>query len=714
MPQKKYFNSTDARNLINHFGFALFPIHGIVDGKCTCGVSDCANPGKHPATNDGFKSATKDIAKLAELWDGRKGLNVGIATGTISGIFVIDIDGEQGEKDLAQLGIDIPETLCAKTGRGRHLFFKYPEGCSNVRTRRGVIGERVDVRGDGGYVAGAGSNHYSGSTYQWDNPLVEPAACPKALLDIVTKDTAPREIMAQPEINKPRLHINNVWQEPDVIDMLSYISPDCGYDEWIQLGMAIQAEGFGFHVWDNWSKGSDKYPKSGTYTHWKSFKPHGGVSFGTLVKKAQDAGWGQKVSKGALVIPRSVVEKEILQNKNAISATDIMNIDLESIPPREFLYSNIVGRKYVTMIVAPPGAGKSILTLSMGISAASGKPWGKWSTPQEMPINVWVYNNEEGFDELRRRLKAIMLDMGIKKEDISGKLYIDSGEHRAISVAGLDREDNVIFTPDYQALKEEVMSRKIDLLIIDPFAETYSINENNNDQIKHVTGLYRKIAVDCNCAVLLVHHTRKGMEGNAGTQAGNADMARGGGAQIGVVRRAFTLTHMDDKEAKKLGVPKEEKRWYIRMDDAKSNITAPADVITWLRLKSVRLGNATKLFSEGDSVGVLNHIEADEIISKFAGLNGQEDDKLIEEVARYMQQKRLDEVNVLDVAKHICGLAVFPYKERTMKDKIITAIENSPTHVPIMAEGVLAFISMCEEKRERNVRVIIREIDDES
>lgn len=75
---------------------------------------------------------------------------------------------------------------------------------------------------------------------------------------------------------------------------LAFISPDLGYDEWIQVGMAIHAalgEG-GFAVWDYWSAKGSKYAGGKAMaSHWKSFKPGGRVTAGTLFKLAKDHGY---------------------------------------------------------------------------------------------------------------------------------------------------------------------------------------------------------------------------------------------------------------------------------------------------------------------------------------------------------------------------------------------------------------------------------------
>lgn len=74
---------------------------------------------------------------------------------------------------------------------------------------------------------------------------------------------------------------------------LAFVSPDCGYDEWIRIGMAIHAElgEAGLCVWEAWSAKSDKFPGNRELaTHWKSFRP-GAVTGATLYGLATAAGW---------------------------------------------------------------------------------------------------------------------------------------------------------------------------------------------------------------------------------------------------------------------------------------------------------------------------------------------------------------------------------------------------------------------------------------
>lgn len=278
--------------------FAVFPVFGIrklhgADGKpqlcCSCGIIACSSPGKHPAVSKGLNAASKDPEVLENLWGGRKGLNLAIATGVISGVFVMDIDGDKGRESLVQLESEhgkIPETLTVKTARGHHLYFSYP---SKKVSTRSHVWPSIDVRGEGGFVVAPQSRHLNGIIYEWvyeDAPIVE---APQWVLDKVCQTKqAPvvrTELLATAESHE--------WSPDEVRDMLSYLDPSMGNDEWVQVGMALHSGGHAFGLWDDWSKGGKNYTGD-TSKRWSSFKPHGGITMGTLVGMAKLQGWKPK------------------------------------------------------------------------------------------------------------------------------------------------------------------------------------------------------------------------------------------------------------------------------------------------------------------------------------------------------------------------------------------------------------------------------------
>lgn len=152
-------------------GWAILPLHSIArDGRCTCGRSDCASIGKHPLLPNGVKGASKDIDVIFRWWDRWPRANIGVATGSISGLFVLDVDGEEGEDTLRQLEAqygELPHTAEQITGSGgRHILFNQPEGQRVTGTVRKWPG--IDIRGDGNYIVIAPSLHKSGRRYMWE------------------------------------------------------------------------------------------------------------------------------------------------------------------------------------------------------------------------------------------------------------------------------------------------------------------------------------------------------------------------------------------------------------------------------------------------------------------------------------------------------------------------------------------------------------------
>lgn len=119
--------------------------------------------------------------------------NIGIITGEISHLVVVDIDVQHGgDKALAQLEGrhgPLPDTVEVITGGGgRHCYFVHPGGI--VRNMVGLA-SGVDVRGNGGYVVSPPSVHPSGHRYEW-RPGHDPrskgiAPLPGWLLDLMRR-----------------------------------------------------------------------------------------------------------------------------------------------------------------------------------------------------------------------------------------------------------------------------------------------------------------------------------------------------------------------------------------------------------------------------------------------------------------------------------------------------------------------------------------------
>lgn len=113
------------------------------------------------------------LADITEWYRRWPNANVGIVTGEISNLIVLDIDPKHGgDNALELLGRRfgaLPRTVEARTGGGgRHLYFAHPGGF--IRNRAGLV-QGIDLRGDGGYIVAPPSVHPSGESYVWISGL---------------------------------------------------------------------------------------------------------------------------------------------------------------------------------------------------------------------------------------------------------------------------------------------------------------------------------------------------------------------------------------------------------------------------------------------------------------------------------------------------------------------------------------------------------------
>jgi Bifunctional DNA primase/polymerase, N-terminal len=156
-------------------GWAVFPIWWpLLAGACGCRRPDCGNVGKHPIGRlvpNGLMGATMDAGTIRAWWSRRPRANVGIRTGAVSGLVVLDVDGETGVASLRELVRRHGHVGAAwvRTGSGGwHGYMTHPG--DRLGNSQGELGAGLDIRGDGGYVVAPPSRHKSGGRYHWASP----------------------------------------------------------------------------------------------------------------------------------------------------------------------------------------------------------------------------------------------------------------------------------------------------------------------------------------------------------------------------------------------------------------------------------------------------------------------------------------------------------------------------------------------------------------
>jgi predicted P-loop ATPase len=117
---------------------------------------------------EGWQSkATSNYQDALQMFEEKNAKAIGVVTGKVSGISVLDIDvknGENGFLSLDEAGIDLPTTACSLTpSGGRHYIFKYTDKMkTSVKTLPGI-----DCRNDRGFIVVAPSAYPHGTLYEW-------------------------------------------------------------------------------------------------------------------------------------------------------------------------------------------------------------------------------------------------------------------------------------------------------------------------------------------------------------------------------------------------------------------------------------------------------------------------------------------------------------------------------------------------------------------
>jgi hypothetical protein len=131
-------------------------------------------------------------------------------------------------------------------------------------------------------------------------------------------------------------------------------------------------------------------------------------------------------------------------------------------------------------------------------------------------------------------------------EELTDKLMLIDRYGKQTHMAGIDHERKVAETDNPCAVLARLKADGIKCLITDTLVRTHSLNENDNAQMGALLVLFEKIAVEAQCAVILIHHQPK-------DAASKAYAARGASAITDNSRSVIHLEKVDKKDEDKFG-----------------------------------------------------------------------------------------------------------------------------------------------------------------
>ncbi len=415
--------------------------------------------GKRPLVQWADYSKRLPTPEEKAVWALKFGHNysVGIATGEVSKVLVLDDDGGL---DLSKY--PVPRTLTQNTPRGgKHYFLRWtPELENKITTKVNIFDvdtskvKGVDVRGAGGFAA-----FYGFAQPYWTVPLASP---PKWLLDLLPEKGGQRasagSVMAGPGVVQatPQGNLSKSYLQ----EMLDDIKPGNRNDSFTRIAGSLRNRGY---------SPSDIY--------------------GVLVSKAREVGFGEHELRTICesvgrYLPKQTVDEQA-------SSIDEFLKDEQKV---EWICDGIIAKSALHFVAGLNGTMKTWSLIDLAIECAKGG--GMWLGKFPVKAAKVLFIDQERFKgETQRRFKAVLAGKGLNASSISSSLHVRSG-----TSTRLDLQQS------FDAFRKELSEIRPDIVIVDSFATFHTKNENLRQEIQVVLERVKELRNEFGCSFIFIHH----------------------------------------------------------------------------------------------------------------------------------------------------------------------------------------------------------------
>lgn len=442
--------------------------------------------GKRPLLPDGFKGAST-VPDVVRAWFDAEGEKPSVAIAIPPFAVVLDVDGEEGRKNLEEHGYTPPATATVKTPRGWHYWYIWRGEQSPIR-KIGFL-PRVDILSNG-YVMAPPSHGYA-----WEDG------------DGLTKDT----IEMAPEWLTLTLAESQAMRES--IDV----------DDWFS-GLPRGSHQTGLFRYACRLRGIPRMTKT-----------EARVLVTELTNRCKDAGkWdGGAVAYAAALVDRvwktyDAVDdtKRVEESERVWSLSDLLS---EVHDPPNYLVDRLLPGLGYTILFAAQGVGKSVLADQVAVAISTGQPIFGRRTRQSGVLVLDVEQDPAGAaDRWRKMLKGMFLS------NPPANLYT------AFSWPSLD-------DGGFQKIADFVVEHPhVQLVVVDTLAQATGMDEGGGNAYftdNKAMSKFTRFANEYGIAFLVCHHSRKA---TAGGKDNFSDMASGTRGITGPAKARWGLTYDEE------------------------------------------------------------------------------------------------------------------------------------------------------------------------
>jgi len=431
-----------------------------------------------------FQATTPTPADVWEWWAKWPDANVGLVTGAVSGLVVLDLDGLAAVEEFVRRHREAGEGPMAlpvvRTGKGLHLYFKHPGGTVPNRAR---LLAGWDIRGDGGYVVAPGSTHESGAVYRF------------------LPDCAPPSLVSDEAESVSELPLMPVWlsallASPPAVEQPSdgaLIPEGTRNDTLYRLARSLKARGLSTAAVEVAVRAENET---------LCCPPLPEAELATLIANAltqpdrEDYGKEQ----GAPADPATAI-------KPVLRMTRLSDVSPEAV---EWLWPGYIPAGKLTLVVGDPGTGKSYMTLDLAARLTAGKPWPDGASAAPVGDVLLLQAEDGAADTVRPRFDLLGGDPS--RLNLIEAVLLEDGKERAFS---LDQ--------DVERMRLVLASGAVRLLIIDPLTAYLGKADSYKDaDVRQVLTPWAKLAAETGVAIVAVMHLNKKLDNPALYRAGGS------------------------------------------------------------------------------------------------------------------------------------------------------------------------------------------------
>ena len=195
------------------------------------------------------------------------------------------------------------------------------------------------------------------------------------------------------------------------------------------------------------------------------------------------------------------------RKSTVIEAKPFVRFDPAKLPPREWVYGRHYQRGVPSATVGAGGGGKSSIDMIELMAMCTGRPL--LGEQPLMRCRVWYHNAEDNMNEIKRRIAAACQHYDVDQGELEGWMFVTSGLEMPIKIAASKNGSVAVDGTASAAIIRTITDNEIAVASFDPLIAHHTTLENSTGDMDQVAREFARIANVTDCAIEIVHHTRK-------------------------------------------------------------------------------------------------------------------------------------------------------------------------------------------------------------